>query len=196
MAVDLYSAATVADPFTGSYPPDDTGSDGLSVAKVLTSRGLIAGYQHTFTTNDALLALSQTPWITGMNWYSSFDSPAPNGEIKVASSAYVRGGHEFEGSELDVENSRVWFWNSWGPGYGIGGRMWMSFGTFDRMLHEEGDVTVFVPRGQPAPQPQGDPADVALASAFRADGWVTGRHVGSNGRVAKAAAAWLKAKNL
>src|ERR1044072_4809916 len=42
-AVGVYSAATELDPWEGSYPPDDTGSDGLSVAKLLRQRGLING---------------------------------------------------------------------------------------------------------------------------------------------------------
>src|SRR4051794_12626253 len=39
-AVELYSDATKVDPWPGQYTPDDTGSDGLSIAKVLLARGL------------------------------------------------------------------------------------------------------------------------------------------------------------
>jgi hypothetical protein len=53
----------------------------------------------------------------------------------------------------------------------------------------------------PSPAPSPDPApvadvDVALAAAFRADGWVTRRHSGSNADVARAAATWLESKDL
>lgn len=37
-AVWLYENATAIDPYDGHYPPDDTGSDGLSVTKVLRAR--------------------------------------------------------------------------------------------------------------------------------------------------------------
>jgi hypothetical protein len=51
------------------------------------------------------------------------------------------------------------------------------------------------PAPGPGPAPVADP-DVALADAFRADGWVTAHHSGVNAHVAKAAAAWLEAKGL
>jgi hypothetical protein len=47
----------------------------------------------------------------------------------------------------------------------------------------------------PGPDPLVD-ADVELAKAFRADGWVSRRHSGDNADVAEAAAAWLQAKSL
>ena len=40
-AVQLYSDATVVDGYPGDYPPDDTGSSGLAICKVLKSRGTI-----------------------------------------------------------------------------------------------------------------------------------------------------------
>ena len=51
-AVKLYSDATAIDEWAGEYPPEDTGSSGLAIAKVLKSRGWISGYQHTFTFED------------------------------------------------------------------------------------------------------------------------------------------------
>jgi len=36
----------------------------------------------------------------------------------------------------------VWFWNSWGTVYALGGRFCMSFDTWERLLEEQGDVTV------------------------------------------------------
>src|SRR6478672_5137437 len=38
-AVQLYSDATKADPYPGAYPPNDTGSSGLAICKVLAARG-------------------------------------------------------------------------------------------------------------------------------------------------------------
>src|SRR4051812_41536406 len=44
-AVKLYEDATVLDGYPGTYPPDDTGSSGLAVCKVLKARGLITKYR-------------------------------------------------------------------------------------------------------------------------------------------------------
>jgi hypothetical protein len=201
MAVDLYSACTAADDFAGTYPPEDTGTDGLTAAKVLVQRGLISAYTHTFSTNDALIALGDTPLITGINWYSSMDAPLSTGEVRITSQAYVRGGHEIEGAEIDTVDSRVWFWQSWGESFGLKGRFWMSFSTWDRLLGEQGDVTVFTPRvlaPTPTPDDPGHDADVAFATALRpwsnTSPWYD--TLVGNRKVKAAARAWLKARGL
>ena len=48
-AVQLYADATVVDGYPGTYPPDDTGSSGLAICKVLNSRGTIKGYRFART---------------------------------------------------------------------------------------------------------------------------------------------------
>lgn len=152
-AVALYSAATQLDDVPGSYPPDDTGSDGLSVAKAAKNAGLISGYQHATSLEAALTALSSQPVITGVNWYDSFDNPDGDGNISITANAVVRGGHEFVLDELDVSGQRVGFTNSWGSDWGVQGRAYLSWDDFGRLLDEQGDVTVFVPLSQPAPTP-------------------------------------------
>lgn len=156
-AVQLYSAATQLDDYDGSYPPDDTGSDGLSVAKACQQAGLISGYQHATSLEAALTALAAQAVITGVNWYDSFDQPADNGLITITKRASVRGGHEFELEQLDVENRLVWFTNSWTEQWGVDGRACLGWDDFGRLLDEQGDVTVFTPTTQPAPTPTPGP---------------------------------------
>ena len=48
-AVDLYSLATRLDAFDGAYPPSDTGSSGIAVAKAAKQKGLIKSYWHAFS---------------------------------------------------------------------------------------------------------------------------------------------------
>jgi hypothetical protein len=150
-AVQLYSDATAADDYPGQYPPTDTGSDGLTIAKVLTARGQISGYQHTFTLKDALLALTQTPFITGVNWYENMFDPDQDG--RVYPTGDLAGGHEFVADELDVENKRIWFSNSWGKSWGVNGRFYLTWDDYAELLSQQGDVTIFVPLTQPAPTP-------------------------------------------
>ena len=147
-AVDVYSAATVIDPFTGTYPPEDTGSNGLSVAKILTSRGLISGYKWATSLSAMQAALQETPVIVGTYWYSSFDNTDADGVITLTPDAYVRGGHEFLVTEIDMDRGRFGAWNSWGPGYGLGGRFYVPFTVMDRLLGESGDCTQLLPAGK------------------------------------------------
>lgn len=202
-AVEFYSEATKLDDIPGSYPPDDTGSDGLSVAKVALKVGLISGYQHAMSLDAALTALAAGPVITGVNWYDSFDTPSPTGVIAIARGAVVRGGHEFVVDELNVEHQLVGFTNSWGDAWGVQGRAYMSWDTWGQLLSEQGDVTVFVPVDQPAPVPTPTPIptptpapdpDQTLATAARA--WLAHHHVADNARFAHAVRAWLMAKDL
>lgn len=156
-AVALYSAATSLDSYAGEYPPDDTGSDGLSVAKAALAAGLISGYTHATSLDAALTALAQRPVIAGINWYSSFDEPDRSGRIAIKRGAYVRGGHEICLDELDVERRLIGFTNSWGSSWGLEGRAFISWDDFERLLSEDGDVTAFVPLSEPAPQPTPTP---------------------------------------
>lgn len=202
LAVKIYSQATVIDDAPGSYPPDDTGSDGISVAKVAKSLGYISGYTHTFNFDDALKALSTQPVIIGINWYNNFFTPDANGVISIGANDYVAGGHEVVLDEIDVQRQLVGGTNSWGESWGLNGRFYIAFDLFKRLLSEQGDVTAFVPLTQPAPTPvpptpvpvpapvPGPDAGFQLWQDIR--GWATARHSGSNKVAAAKVVAWAK----
>lgn len=190
-AVALYSAATKLDDVRGNYPPSDTGSTGLAVAKAAAKAGLISGYQHAFSLDTALKALAVSPLIVGVNWYSGFDQPDGNGLVKISGS--VRGGHEFLLYGIDAAGQKVLARNSWGPSWGVQGCFSFSFDDLGRLLSEDGDATLFVPLTapaptpvppQPAPTPTPGPDDVdrALAASIRArradeDAWLTAKEL-------------------
>lgn len=150
-AVHVYSIATTLDGFTGQYKPDDTGSDGLSAAKALKLLGMISGYQHIFSTDDAVAALATSPWITGVNWYEGMFTPSVEGLVTI--SGALAGGHEFYADEYDPARGWIGFTNSWGEGWGLAGRFYMEVETFSRLQYENGDVTIFTPISAPAPTP-------------------------------------------
>ena len=174
-ALALYSDAEIIDG-SGQYPPNDFGSTGLSIAKALQSASIISGYQHTFTLNDALLALTQYPILVGINWYNGMTFPDRDGRVKITGS--LAGGHEIVARQIDVPNSRVWFDNSWGTSWGLSGRFYLTFTDLGTLLSQQGDVIVLLPNTVPAPAPVPAPnlassADITLAAAMRA--WLTAK---------------------
>lgn len=146
LALTIYEKATALDSIPGVYPPDDTGSSGLAVAKAARQLGLISSYRHAFGLAHALAALVLRPVIIGINWYASFDTPAgPAAELVIGQGAQVRGGHEVELVGIDVTAGIVHGCNSWGTGWGDQGRFTMAWGTLDRLLAEGGDCTAVHP---------------------------------------------------
>ena len=167
LAVSIYSKASSIDPFPGSYPPQDTGSDGLSAAKAAQSMGLISGYLHATSLDATLTALQAGPVITGVRWYSGFDNPDSNGVVHKQGT--IRGGHEFALLGCDVDKRYLLALNSWGESWGLNGTFKIPFDDFAQLLAEDGDVTSFVPRTSPAPTPKPvDPVDVQLLAAGNA----------------------------
>lgn len=149
-AVKLYSEAEKIDGGVG-YPPEDIGSSGLSIAKVLKKVKMISGYQHTFTLNDALKALSKYPIITGTYWYDGMFTPDADGRVHPIGK--VVGGHEYEAYKVDADNGKIWFYNSWGTDWGIGGTFYMTWADYHDLLAQRGDVTVLIPPTVTPPKP-------------------------------------------
>src|ERR1700730_16273458 len=136
-AVQLYELETKLE--GKPYPPNDPGGSGLMVCKAAKQLGWISSYKHAFGLQHALEALVLRPVITGIKWYSSFDSPDPaTGLVKLDPSSTVRGGHEIVADEIDAENKLVWFWNSWGTQYALGGRFCMAWDTWGTLLEDQG----------------------------------------------------------
>jgi hypothetical protein len=156
LAVQVYSFATQLDPFDGQYPPVDTGSDGLSVAKAAQRLGYISGYRHILSIDAAFTAIKAGPFITGTYWLADMDEPDAEGIVRA--SGAVRGGHEYEVVGYDRGRDLWEFVNSWGDGWGQAGHFFMSTADYVKLLAADGDATVLVPISQPAPTPVPVPA--------------------------------------
>jgi hypothetical protein len=140
-AVQLYSDATRIDGYPGVYPPDDTGSSGLAICKVLKGRGTVTRYRWARSAYGFIRLLQDGPVLQGMPWYNSFFDPDANGFIDSDpnwSSSGLAGGHEIEalGVELDdkdVLDSVILYANSWGEGWGDSGRFRMRLRTYEEL---------------------------------------------------------------
>jgi hypothetical protein len=160
-AVALYGRATALDDYQGTYPPTDTGSDGLTIAKVLKERNIIDSYQHATSLAATLTALQSQAVITGTEWREDMFNPDDDGRLRITGD--VAGGHEYLLRGVDVENKRVWMRNSWGKTWGVAGEAYFTWDDFEELLHADGDVTVM--HAAPVPTPEPD-ADAELTTAL------------------------------
>lgn len=170
----------------GPYPPNDNGSSGLTSAKALRNAGIITGWSQTFSLEDAMKALTVTPFITGTVWYNSMFRPDADGLVTVDTSSGIAGGHEYEVVGFDAVKGLVKFANSWGNSWGRDGYFYLSVTDYGTLLYNNGDVTIF--SLELAPQPVDPDAKLAVV----AKEWVSHPHVGSNNVMAKALKVWLK----
>lgn len=139
-AVTLYHDATVLDGYPGTYPPDDTGSSGLGVAKAAKKERFIKSYNHAFGLAHFLTALQLQPVIVGTDWTNGMFKPNKKGFVRPTGS--VAGGHEYLALGVDYAAKAITFLNSWSSGWGpLGGRFLMTFTDFDKLLQSQGDVT-------------------------------------------------------
>lgn len=145
-ALSIYELATRLDGVPGQYPPTDTGSSGLGVAKAAKSLGLIRSYQHVFGITHAMQTIASTPFIVGTEWYEGMFNPDFNGFLNLT--GQVAGGHEY--LCLGFDGVATWtFLNSWGPTWGradkavaLGGLFHLRHSDFATLLSNQGDITV------------------------------------------------------
>ena len=80
----------------------------------------------------------------------------------------MAGGHEYLVREFDAVNDRVWIDNSWGEGWGLNGRAYMTGADLAALLADGGDVTFPHLAGAPPVPPVPVSADAVMAAAAKA----------------------------
>ena len=137
-AQGLYHEATVLDGFPGTWPPTDTGSSGLAVAKASQQAGWVTGYTHAFGLDQCLAALVLAPVIVGTNWHEDMFNPDAAGYVHPTGA--IAGGHEYTLLGINVKLQRVTMLNSWASSWGRSGRAYITFADLGTLLADSGDV--------------------------------------------------------
>ena len=174
-AVALYSLATILDGVSGTYPPTDTGSTGLGVAKALKALGLAGSYTHAFSIAALNSAVQYAAVLIGIVWPQSAFDTANDGRILVDKTSPIAGGHELELSKYDASTGEYWVPNSWNTTWGDKGWGYFTAADLAWLLSQQGDVTVPALAPAPQPTPTPTPADPDLAMALAAHNWLTAK---------------------
>lgn len=172
-AIALYSLATILDGVTGQYPPTDTGSTGIGVAKALQALGLAGTYTHAFSIAALNSALQAGPVLIGINWYNSMFDPKTDGQIVLDTTSGLAGGHELELDAFDATTGEYQVPNSWAESWGVNGAGYFTSASLTTLLSLQGDVTVPAFTAAPQPTPTPAPADVNANLATALHTWLT-----------------------
>jgi hypothetical protein len=137
-AVDIYCLGTELDGYDGTYPPTDTGCDGLSVSKAARQLGYLISWTTAFGVDHALAALMSGPLTIGVNWYEDMFNPDATGLVHPTGS--LAGGHQFVMDGWDAVHGLFRFNNSWSNAWGKNGRFFMTYADVDTLLGQDGDA--------------------------------------------------------
>jgi hypothetical protein len=138
---DLYKGAQANDQWQGDAYD---GTSGLGLCRHLKNVGLIRSYRWCFGLDQTLLVLAWVgPVGIGVNWREDMWDTDLDGYIRASGDAV--GGHEVELTAVDVPKRRVTVTNSWGTGWGHGGKAFLSFDDLGRLLDDDGDAFIIEP---------------------------------------------------
>ncbi|WP_282795791.1 hypothetical protein [Streptomyces sp. CC224B] len=144
-AIALYAEATALDEFIPyQWPPADSGSSGLGVARALKARGLIGSYTHALDADALAAALQDGPVLLGLPWFTAWFTPGRDAFVDTVPywrTSGLAGGHEVCAIGLEEvaqhrdgriipERTVLRLRNSWGPAWGQGGDFFLRLSTY------------------------------------------------------------------
>lgn len=143
-AVAMYSKATHLDndQIPGVYPPTDTGTSAVGIAKAMQFYGAITNYQWTFGLDHFLAAIDKGPVMMGTNWYHQMFDPDTDGTVHIGGA--IDGGHAWLARKIHFTGTGfiVTGRNHWEASWGLDGEFLIGDKDFERLLKEQGDVLV------------------------------------------------------
>lgn len=160
--VSIYHQAQTLDEWPGE---DYEGTSVLAGAKAVQKRGHMSEYRWATTLQDVLVTISAYgPVVIGVDWYEGMEDVDEHGFVHPTGK--VVGGHcvcliGITPSETDPYRWDIIGANSWGLGWGLGGRFKIGAHDLEKLLLNQGEVCVPVVRvpetPEPAPAPTPDP---------------------------------------
>ena len=139
----IYWEAQKIDPWPGGeYPgasPRYAGTSVLAGIKVAQRLGYFDSYRWVFSLHDLILGVGYNgPAVMGTVWYEGMSAPGSSGMIRPT--GQVMGGHCYLIDQVVPKKNVFGGLNSWGVGWGVNGRFYISFDDMDRLLHEDGEA--------------------------------------------------------
>jgi hypothetical protein len=137
-ALRIYSRATTIDPWTGSYPPDDTGSSGLAAAKSAVAFGLASEYRWLFGGADEVVQtiMEGEPVGIGARWEWDMFEQDRDGRIHFGGGE--AGGHQWTARGYDADRDWV-LGRCWWGGFRD---FWIARVDLQDLLDDYGDAHV------------------------------------------------------
>jgi hypothetical protein len=134
-AQSLYHEETVIDPFPGTFPPDDTGSNGLASCKAVQAFGYGGAYYWLFGGADEVVqAIMAGKAISlGTRWDNNMFNPDSKGIIHPGGGE--AGGHQWIARRYDKSSDLIGVDCWWG-----GWKAWMSRADVQALLDDQGDA--------------------------------------------------------
>jgi hypothetical protein len=157
----FYELATQNDSTPGSYPPDDTGSSGLGLAKALKKLGLIDKYEHGFGLNHFFAGIMTQPLAMGTLWTNDLFTPDSEGIIHLGALTEdnIAGGHEWGCRGIDMERGLALGRNHWAANWDTvslpsdsikqSGEFWIPLEDVETLINNAGDMTLLHGVGMP-----------------------------------------------
>ena len=145
----IYLRARQLDEWPGE---DYEGSSVLAALKAAQELGYVKMYTWAFTLEEFLLGITwKGPAVVGCNWYEGMYEPnskgfiTPTGSIAGGHAILIRGQKIFLGGSgpfgINMDDSYIVFWNSWGPSWGKEGTAKMTMRDWDKLRLESADVS-------------------------------------------------------
>lgn len=116
-ALKAYEWITANDPYPGTWPQLDTGSDSLSGCKWLVTNGYARACQVLNGSSAVMSAIQVGPIISGMNWRSRMYIPGRCGELDIG--GIIDGGHAVPIKGYNPSSDLWQLENHWGNEWGI-----------------------------------------------------------------------------
>jgi hypothetical protein len=144
-AIRLYAEATRADEFDAyQWPPADSGSSGLGVARALKARGLIGFYTHALDADAIAAALQDGPLMVGLPWFNAWFTPGRDHFVDTVPywrTSGLAGGHEvcaigledvaqYADGRVIPERTVLRLRNSWNRSWGDDGDFLLRLSTY------------------------------------------------------------------